>query len=140
MTKDAAEVSGDGQTLNGANKRTGFRNRRFRRDWEYHLVPTCLLKDVPSGDSAPPFPASRKPYRPPSASVFMESPVNVQIDRPSSKEDTKGTSGQSLFNNYRFEWAICGDGCGQRSGFGCRGHFGFGVLNVGGTSQRNFGQ
>ena len=76
MGKDKAQ--GDGQTLNGFNRRTGVGNRCYTSNSEYHLAPKCPLRDVPRSESAQS-----------NSTIFMETPVNAQSANQSA-EDGKG--------------------------------------------------
>ena len=54
-TRVGGKVKGGGRTLNGFYRRTGQRNRCYRRDIEYHLEPECPWRDAPqrAGGSFP---------------------------------------------------------------------------------------
>ena len=73
--RDKAE--GGGQTLNGVNRKTGLRNRRYRCDSEYHLAPGCPWRDIPRGGGSS-FPRERdRAHKPSYSSISMETPVSA---------------------------------------------------------------
>ena len=45
--RGGGKVGGGGQILNGSFRKTGLRNRRYRRDSEYHLASRCPWRDTP---------------------------------------------------------------------------------------------
>ena len=74
------EAKGDGQMLNGFNRRKGERNRCFARDSEYHLAPKRPLRKSPTSSRPVPSPPLNKAPRPPYASISMETPVSARKD------------------------------------------------------------
>ena len=60
---------GDGQTLNGFARKTGMRNKSYRRDSEYHLARRCPRRDVPRKEMSPFFPGK---YQVPETSLFFD--------------------------------------------------------------------
>ena len=73
--KGGDKVKGGGQTLGGFYRKTGLRNKCYRRDSEYHLVPRCPWRDTPRGDGCPISPERTRLQRPSYASTSMETPV-----------------------------------------------------------------
>ena len=68
-------MQGVGQTLNGFSRKTGLRNRRYRRDSEYHHAPRCPWRDTPRGGGGSLSQGRDRSYRPPYSSISMETPV-----------------------------------------------------------------
>ena len=73
--RGGGEVKWGGQTLNGFNRKTGQRNRRYRRDSEHHLAPRCPWRDTPPGDGSLFAQERNRSYRPPYPSAPTETPV-----------------------------------------------------------------
>ena len=72
------KVKGDGQTLNGSNRRTGVRSRCYKCDSEYRLALKCPLRDKPRSESVPGSAETRRVHRPSYPTISMETPVNAQ--------------------------------------------------------------
>ena len=71
-------VIGAGQTLHGPSRRMGQRERRNRRDIEYHLAPKRPWRDTARGDRGP-APQERDEARRPSySSISTDTPVSAQ--------------------------------------------------------------
>ena len=51
--KGGDKVKGDGQTMNRPNRTTGMREKRYRREGEYHLTPLCSWRDAPQRGVSP---------------------------------------------------------------------------------------
>ena len=62
--RGGGKVNGSGQTLNGFNRKTDLRYRRFRCDSEYHLAPRRPWRDAPRGEARPLPPGHVRPQRP----------------------------------------------------------------------------
>ena len=77
QTSGEDKVWGDGQTLNGFNRRTGFRDRWYRCDSEYRLAPKCPWRDTPREDRSPPFQERGKARKPSYSTISMETPVSA---------------------------------------------------------------
>ena len=89
-------MEGGGQTLNGLKRRTGQRNRRYRRDSEYRPATKCQWRDTPRGDGSP-FPQERdRAHRPSYSSVSMETPVSAQRADHLGESGTDGKCEQSF--------------------------------------------
>ena len=68
------KVKREGQALNGFNRKTNPRNRRYRCDSEYHPAPKCPWRDTPRGGGSSSPQERNRPYRPPYSSTSMETP------------------------------------------------------------------
>ena len=69
------KARGSGQTLDCSDRKTGLRNRRYRRDCEYHLASRCPWRDTPRGDGSPFFREREGVRRPFFCSILTETPV-----------------------------------------------------------------
>ena len=70
---------GDGQALNGFNRHTGVRNRRYMCDSECHLAATRSFRDVPRSEFVPSTPVDRMARQPSSSAISMGAQVKAQI-------------------------------------------------------------
>ena len=93
--KSKIKVCGDGQTLNGFNRRTGNRNRRPKSDSERHLAPKCSLEGNARNESARFRTPLCKVPRSTNSSIPTAAPISVRDDG-----HTVGTNGGS--NCVRF--------------------------------------
>ena len=67
--------------MTGLNRKTGFRNRRNRRDSAHHLAPRSPLRDTPRGDGSS-FPLGRdRAYRPSHSPISIEREI-LEMRRP----------------------------------------------------------
>ena len=71
-------VREDGRTLNGINRRTGKRNRRYRRDSGYHLATRSPWRDTLRGECNPGSQEPNKAGRPSYSSISTGPPVSAQ--------------------------------------------------------------
>ena len=76
MNKD--KVRGDGQELNGHNRRNGVRDRCHECVSEYHLAPRGPFREVPRSEPVPGSPGTRKVHRLSYSAISMETPAKVQ--------------------------------------------------------------
>ena len=82
-------MRGDGQTLNGLNRRAGMRDRRYRRDSEYRLAPKCPWRGTPRDDGSPAIQERRKARWPPYSAISMKIPVSAQKAEHVGSEETR---------------------------------------------------
>ena len=82
--------------MNEFNRETGQRNRRYRRDSEYHLSPRCPRRGAPREDRSS-IPQERdRSYQPPVASISTETPASPQ------KAESVGGSRAGCKSEQRF--------------------------------------
>ena len=82
--------------LNGFNRRTGRRDRGYRRDGEYHLAPKCPLRDTPIGGRTPVSQERDKATRPSFSSISMDAPASAQKVVHRGRDETSGAREQSV--------------------------------------------
>ena len=94
----------DGQTLEGFNRRTGQRNRRYRRDSERHLAPKCPRMDTERGDRGP-APQERDKVRKPScSSISLDTPVSAEKAEDLKSEQAASDCEQSVSTTEKKVW------------------------------------
>ena len=69
---------GDGEALNGLNRRTGVRNRRDKCDSENHTAPKCPKRDAHRSEIGSASSENSKARRPPYSTISMGSPITIR--------------------------------------------------------------
>ena len=69
---------GDGEALNGFNRRTGVRNRRDKCDSENHTAPKCPKRDAHRSEIGSASSENSKARRPPYSTISMGSPITIR--------------------------------------------------------------
>ena len=86
------KVKGDGQTLDGFNRRAGIRHRRYK----HHLAPKIPWRNVPRSEISSAAPEASKARRISFATIFAGAPVSPREEDQSVSEAASGGGGQSL--------------------------------------------
>ena len=94
--RSAGKVRGDGQTLDGFNRRTGKRRRRDRRDSEYHQAPKCPRRETPGGEFSPATQERAKATRPSYSPMSTDIPVFAQEVERLGRDERPGAREQSF--------------------------------------------
>ena len=76
--RSSDKARGNGEMLNGFNRRTGLRNRRYKCDSEYHLAPKCSWRHVPQSAIGAASPTDSKTRRPFYSTNCTDAPLSAR--------------------------------------------------------------